>query len=158
MPARPATAAEVRPLRTRILRPGWVDRLATYDADDAPTTFHAAGVLAHDPTGIIHGTATIYPEPPPSHHLGALPEAVGKLGVAYRLRGMATSTEARGTGLGREMLTLCFDHIRESGGRVLWCNARVVAVGFYERMGLQTVGEEFDMPEIGPHYVMWTEV
>jgi len=52
------------------------------------------------------------------------------------------------------LLELCFDHIRAHGGRLLWCNARVVALGFYERLGFVTEGPEFDIHPIGPHYVM----
>ncbi len=40
------------------------------------------------------------------------------------------------------------------GRRLLWCNARVVALGFYTKLGLHTEGDEFDIPGIGPHYVM----
>jgi predicted GNAT family N-acyltransferase len=42
----------------------------------------------------------------------------------------------------------------EHGATRLWCNARTPAVGFYERHGWTTVGEEFDVPPIGPHYRM----
>ena len=77
------------------------------------------------------------------------------LDIVLRLRGMATSDEARGTGIGRDLLMACFAHVREADGRYLWCNARIGAVGFYERMGLQTVGPEFPIEGIGPHFVMW---
>jgi predicted GNAT family N-acyltransferase len=71
---------------------------------------------------------------------------------------MATSDAARGSGLGRLVLEECFAVVREEGGRVLWCNARLGAVPFYQRLGLVAVGPEFDIPEIGPHYVMWREI
>ena len=143
----------VRPLRTRILRPTWTDRLATYPEDDAPDTFHAAGFTPGSDE--VHGTATIYPEAPPAERRGGIPEAAYAEGAAFRLRGMATSDEARGTGIGRDLLMACFAHVREADGRYLWCNARIGAVGFYERMGLQTVGPEFPIEGIGPHFVMW---
>lgn len=149
-------ANAVRPLRTQILRPSWTDRLATYPEDDAPDTAHIA--VMPDGADTPHGVGTIYPEAPPSEHRGAIPDAAYADGAAWRLRGMATSSEARGTGLGRAVLQACFDHVRQSGGRYLWCNARLVAVPFYERMGMARVGPEFDIPDIGPHYVMWREV
>ena len=65
---------------------------------------------------------------------------------------------ARGAGLGRLVLEECFAVVRERGGSVLWCNARLVAVPFYARLGMAPVGPEFDIPGIGPHYVMWREV
>jgi predicted GNAT family N-acyltransferase len=36
----------------------------------------------------------------------------------------------------------------------VWCNARTPARAFYERAGFRTVSDEFELPEIGPHYVM----
>jgi hypothetical protein len=36
----------------------------------------------------------------------------------------------------------------------VWCNARTPAVGFYEKLGFSTIGEEFELPPIGPHYLM----
>lgn len=154
MPVRPVSAAETRPLRSSVLRPGQAPENLIYPGDDAPLAFHAGGFV----DGEIHGIATVYPEPPPDAYRGAIPEAAYEEGASFRLRGMATSAETRGTGLGRDLLVACFDHIRESGGRYLWCNARSGALGFYERMGLQTVGDEFDLPEIGPHFVMWIEI
>lgn len=148
-------ASEVRPLRTQILRANWVDRLATYDQDET-VAVHVAAYLpeAHQPDGV----GTVYAEPPPEANRDEIPAWTYAPGVAWRLRGMATSEATRGTGLGRLVLEECFAAIREGGGRVLWCNARIGAVRFYERLGLVCVGPEFELPEIGPHYVMWREV
>ena len=154
MPVRSVTAADVRPLRSAVLRPGIPPETLVYPGDDAALAFHAGGGERHD----LDGIATVYPEPPPDAHRGAIPEDAFAPGAAFRLRGMATSDRARGTGLGRELLEACFEHVRASGGRFLWCNARSPAVGFYGRMGMETVGAEFDMPGIGPHFVMWRNV
>jgi ribosomal protein S18 acetylase RimI-like enzyme len=64
----------------------------------------------------------------------------------------------QGSGLGRAVLTECIEHVRSAGAEVLWCNARLGALGFYERLGFATVGDEFDIAGIGPHYVMWKDV
>ena len=155
MPAvRRVPAHAVRPLRTAVLRPGWEPgRLATYPEDES-TAVHVAAFLG----GEAHGVGTVYAEPPPAALAGEIDGAAYADGAAWRLRGMATSDAARGAGLGRAVLDGCFDVVRESGGRFLWCNARLGAVGFYRRLGLATAGDEFDIPEIGPHYVMWRAV
>jgi predicted GNAT family N-acyltransferase len=44
--------------------------------------------------------------------------------------------------------------VRERGGGLLWCNARVPAVAFYERAGFNTRGEVWNDPQIGPHIAM----
>ena len=143
----------VVPLRTRVLRPYYPPgRRATYPEDDAQGTFHAAAFVGRQ----VHATATIYPEAPPEALRGEVPEAAYASGAAYRLRGMASSPEARGSGLGRAVLEACAAHVRSAGAVFLWCNARVGALGFYRRVGWKAVGDEFDIPEIGGHYVMWT--
>ena len=148
-------AAVVRPLRTRILRPGWTDREATYPEDETVAVHVAA---YRDGAETPDGVGTVYAEPAPDANRDEIPEAAYADGASWRLRGMATSDAARGTGLGRLVLEECFRIVREADGRFLWCNARLVAVPFYERLGLQAVGPEFDIPTIGPHYVMWREV
>ncbi|WP_412063589.1 GNAT family N-acetyltransferase [Rubrivirga sp. IMCC45206] len=148
-------AAVVRPLRTAVLRPGWTDRLASYDQDDTVAAHVAA---FRDGASEPDGVGTVYAEAPPAELRGEIPPAAYADGAAWRLRGMATSEAARGTGLGRLVLDGCFDAVRDDGGRFLWCNARVGALPFYERLGLAAVGPEFDIPEIGPHFVMWTAV
>lgn len=147
-------AYAVVPLRTAVLRPGWTDRLATYPEDDNAATVHVAAF--HD--GEVAAVGTAYPEAPPAALRGAIPEAAFAGGAAWRLRGMASAESVRGAGYGAAVLRACFDAIADARGRYLWCNARLVAVPFYERMGMQTVGDVFDIAEIGPHYVMWTRV
>lgn len=39
-------------------------------------------------------------------------------------------------------------------GWELWCNARESAVSFYAKYGWSVEGELFEIPKIGPHYVM----
>ncbi|MDX1419627.1 MAG: GNAT family N-acetyltransferase [Rubricoccaceae bacterium] len=146
---RPITAAETRPLRSSILRPGQPPGALVYPGDDHPQALHAG---AFEGARLV-GIATVHPEPPPAAYREDLPA-----GEAFRLRGMATLPDVRGGGYGRRLLDACFEHVRAHGGPVLWCNARVVALDFYRRMGLETVGPEFDIPGIGPHYVMWRAV
>ena len=147
-------AAVVRPLRTAVLRPGWTDRVATYDQDETV----AVHVAAFADDGDVHGVGTVYAEAPPDAHRDAIPAEAYAEGASWRLRGMATSEAARGTGLGRLVLEECFAAVRDGGGSFLWCNARTGAQAFYERLGLEAVGPEFDIPGIGPHSVMWTAV
>lgn len=144
-------APVVRPLRAQVLRPGQPPDALVYDGDGHPLALHAA---AYDGARLA-GIATIYPEPPPETLHGTIPAAAFASGAAFRLRGMATHPDLRQRGLGRALLEACFAHARDHGAAYLWCNARLTAVKFYERLGMATVGHEFDIPGIGPHYVMW---
>jgi GNAT superfamily N-acetyltransferase len=77
---------------------------------------------------------------------------------AWRLRGMATAPARRGTGVGSALFDAVFDHVAAAGGGLLWCNARLAAVGFYERAGMVTTGDVWEEPVIGPHIAMFVQV
>jgi GNAT superfamily N-acetyltransferase len=77
---------------------------------------------------------------------------------SWRLRGMATAPEWRGKGAGTAVLAAVIAHVAAAGGGLLWCNARLGAVAFYERAGLVTRGEQWEEPVIGPHIAMFTMV
>jgi GNAT superfamily N-acetyltransferase len=72
----------------------------------------------------------------------------------WRIRGMATAPPARGIGAGTAILDALLRHANKHSARRIWCNARTPARAFYERAGLHVVSEEFELPEIGPHFVM----
>lgn len=154
MTVRDITAAETRPLRSEVLRPGQPPESLVYPGDDAPDSLHAAAIV----DDAIVGIATVYPEAMPDAVADALGDVDFDPTNAFRLRGMATLPSYRGSGLGRAVLTRCLAHVRDAGADVLWCNARSGALGFYRRLGFETVGDEFDIAGIGPHYVMWKAV
>ena len=73
---------------------------------------------------------------------------------AWRIRGMATAPSARGRGAGSAVLDALVAHARAQGAQRIWCNARTPARSLYERAGLRVASEEFELPDIGPHFVM----
>ena len=75
-------------------------------------------------------------------------------GKQYQLRGMATLPEHRGLGAGSKMMLKAFELLKQRNTDVLWCNARIVAVDFYKKLGLKTIGDKFEIKPIGDHYVM----
>jgi len=137
---RPISAVQVRALRHALLRPFEPPEKIVYSGDDEPDTLHAGAFEGEAFVGI----ASVCREP-----MAGSPDS-----GQWRLRGMATVPAVRGRGAGRALLTACFDHIRARGGSLLWCNARVVALGFYTHLGFVAQGEEFQIVPIGPHYVM----
>lgn len=165
--------AVVRPLQHAVLRPGLPLEAATYAEDDLPDTVHVA---AYDEAGEVAGVATFFPQPYPGPFEGAdsgspvgtddgaggadpgeLPTPVDAVD-GWRLRGMASDPDRRGAGFGAAVLARGVEEIRARGGRLLWCNARTTAVPFYQRHGLRTVGPEFEVPHIGPHFRMLTRL
>ncbi len=56
--------------------------------------------------------------------------------------------------VGTLVLEALLRHASTHGARRIWCNARTPARSFYERAGLNVVSEVFEVPGIGPHFVM----
>ena len=73
---------------------------------------------------------------------------------AWRLRGMATDPQRRGTGAGSAILREASRIAVADGATVLWCLARETAVGFYLRHGWTAFQTLFDT-DLGPHQRMW---
>ena len=131
------------PLRGAVLRAG---RPVEIPGDDDPTTFHLAARTAE---GRVVGVVRFHPNPCPWR-----PEATG----AWQLRGMATDPSVRGTGAGRALVVEGLLRVARLGGDLVWCDARAVAAGFYERMGFRVITEPYELSPIGPHLGMVTEI
>lgn len=79
-------------------------------------------------------------------------------GSQYQLRGMATLSKARGKGYGKLLLDFATKELLKLNIEYLWCNARVVAVKFYEKNQFQIIGESFMVAIVGPHYKMYKTI
>ncbi len=135
------------PLRRAVLRPHeTVEQFRQTDAHPSTTCF---AVVTDD--GAIIGTSMVVLEPPPFE--------AGDVGYrchpSWRLRGMATAVEHRGSGIGTALLDRVIAFVGDQGGAVLWCNARLAALTLYQRAHFQPYGDRWDDPDIGPHVVMW---
>jgi predicted GNAT family N-acyltransferase len=79
-------------------------------------------------------------------------------GVGYQLRGMATSAEHRGQGMGTRLVNFAIVYLKGRKADYVWCNARKSALMFYKDCGFEIISDEFDVPGIGPHYVMYLKI
>jgi GNAT superfamily N-acetyltransferase len=79
-------------------------------------------------------------------------------GSPFRLRGMATDTNYRGQGFGSVLLMTIFDYLKDQRSDLIWCNARFKALNFYRNNGFQFHGEIFELPDIGPHRIMYKRI
>jgi GNAT superfamily N-acetyltransferase len=140
----------VLPLRGRVLRPGQPPATWRFDSDAFPDSFHLGARLSGARGGDLLAVASFYPDAPPP----ALAAAGVAFEPAWRLRGMATDPDHRDRGLGRALMVAARDELLRRGARLLWCNARTGAQGFYASLGLGAYGPVFDIPGIGPHVVM----
>lgn len=141
---RPITTAQTWPLRQSVLRPGRPLAAAQFPGDDLSSTKHFGAFQG----GELVGIASLF--------LAEMPEQPGP--GALQLRGMATAPAVRGAGFGRALVTACVAFTSESGKQLIWCNARTPAVEFYRKLGWEILGQEFDVPDVGPHIRMWRRV
>lgn len=132
---------DLRPLRARMLRPGFPFESTLFPQDHDPDTLHLAGRLS----GEIVTIATFQRE--------AHPEFQAER--PYRLRGMATAEEFHGQGFGRAILREGLRLLEERGCDFVWANAREVAFPFYEKEGFSFHGGMFEIPTVGPHKVIY---
>jgi GNAT superfamily N-acetyltransferase len=130
--------ALTRPLRQRVLRPHEsLEVLASHE----PPGVHAVGAFTGD--GELVAAGFVCPDGGPG---------------AWRIRGMATDPAHRGQGAGAAVLAQLVEHAVAQGATRIWCNARAPAVSLYARAGLTVESGEFEIPGIGPHFVMGRRV
>lgn len=131
---------ETRPLRQSVLRTNWTLEQLFYEGDDDIDTYHAG---AFDKEKII-GIASVYRKAKKGENNNN----------SWQLRGMAVDPEYRGKGIGKLTLENCINYIKSKNGKILWCNARLVAVDFYKSFGFAIKSDLFEIDDIGPHYIM----
>jgi predicted GNAT family N-acyltransferase len=121
-------------LRRRVLRAHAPDAPVSNPQDEVPGALHLAVV---DDDDVIVAVGSFSPTD-------------GDRRVV-RLRGMAVEPSRQSQGLGGLLLYDAIDRLTRAGDvTLLWANARVPALVFYERHGFVATGEPFD--DIGiPH-------
>ncbi|OIN68365.1 GNAT family N-acetyltransferase [Exiguobacterium sp. KRL4] len=139
MEIRMIQASEVIPLRHEVLRPHQPIEACIYPDDHAEETFHLGGIK----NGCIVAIGTF-----------SKCSFEQDSEITYQLRGMATSPDVRGEGFGKALLEEARNVLVKREARGWWCNARLVAVPFYEQIGLTIASESFEIEGIGPHHVM----
>ena len=128
-------------LRREVLRGGNPDSDVNFPEDHVNGAFHL-GARAGD--GTLLGVASFSPRE--TEHRPAR--------SAYQLRGMAVLEIHQGLGIGKRLLDEAAARLRNLGIEVLWANGRDSALGFYERWGMQVVGDGFVNPGGIPHHVV----
>lgn len=137
------SAVETYPLRIKILRNGIAENY-TFQGDDVSEAFHFGAFIQENCVGIVTCL-------PVSH-------TYFEDKNAYQLRGMAVDKEWQSSGIGKALLLKTLAVVTHRKATLIWCNARMNAVGFYEKMGFSIMGDSFYIPHIGLHYVMYRKI
>ena len=70
-----------------------------------------------------------------------------------KMRQVAVDEASRGRNIGTELVLFAEAHSKKNGFSTMLLNARKTAVGFYEKLGYEKIGEEFREINI-PHFKM----
>ena len=129
-------------LRHQVLRPNQDLLACQYPSDFDSDSFHL-GVYQND---LLICVGSFYKE----NHPDLLDD------IQYRLRGMATEPSKQGQGAGSQLIKFAETHMQRKKEKtnLWWCNARISAAEYYEKLGLKQFGEIFNIPHIGPHKIM----
>jgi len=138
------TVDDLLPIRKEVLRPGdFTLDDCRFPTDNLAGAFHL-GYYSGEELACI---ASFSPQ-----HYGDF------AGTGYQLRGMATIEKYRGRGFGNQLLNFGLVYLRGQKANYLWCNARKKALPFYINMGFEIISDEFEVPVIGPHYVLYVKI
>jgi GNAT superfamily N-acetyltransferase len=131
-------ATDTHPLRLSVLRFDTPTRDVVFPEDEWPGSWH----LGARRDGALVATSSWVPR-----------EREGRPGV--QLRGMATSHDLQGTGVGGQLLEAGCELARAKGFTLVWANARDAALNFYLHHGFEVEGDGFiDHTTQLPHHLV----
>ncbi|OIQ27993.1 MAG: hypothetical protein BM564_10965 [Bacteroidetes bacterium MedPE-SWsnd-G2] len=141
---KPIAASETYAIRHAVLRQGKPLSTCIFNGDELSNTFHFG--LFYNSN--ICGIATVLQQS----------QANLKETNAYQLRGMAILENYQGYGFGEALVKHIQNQLAQLNINLLWCNARTHAAQFYIKNGFIQLGDEFDIPNVGPHLCMYKKL
>jgi ribosomal protein S18 acetylase RimI-like enzyme len=141
---RKISAEETFVVRHPVLRKGKPIASCHFDGDALPTTQHF-GLYENDK---IEGVISLFEKNNPlfeDNHQS-------------QIRGMAVMENNQGKGFGTLLVTHAEELLKSQKVDLIWFNARENAADFYQKMGYEIMGNAFDIPDVGIHYVMWKKL
>lgn len=135
-------ASALYPIRHEILRKGEPIEKCIYPNDNAETTTHFGLYEKNMLVGVISIFETS----------NALFSDVKQ----FQIRGMAVIEKYQKKGYGAALVNEAVAFLKTNEENyTLWFNARIIAVGFYEKLGFEKIGDAFEIDTIGVHYIMY---
>lgn len=134
-------SAETFLVRHPVLRAGKPIESCRFEGDNLETTHHFGLYLDQELVGIISLFKT-------SNPVFAEPNQ-------YQIRGMAVLQDQQKKDFGKALILHSEAFCKLQNVDFIWFNARVEAIGFYEKMGYQKKGLTFDIPDVGEHIIMF---
>lgn len=137
-------ASSIYPVRHLVLRAGKPVETCVFEGDNLSTTAHFAcsdGIITVGAISIFDNATELFTD-----------------NNQFQLRGMAVLEDYQKKKIGFELVRTAENYIAAQGGKLIWFNARLIAVPFYEKLGYQKIGKSFNIGDIGAHFVMFKEI
>jgi len=131
------------PVRHAVLRVGKPVSSCVFEGDNLPSTKHF-GVFENQK---LVGVITVLEKT----------NAFFLSKKQFQIRGMAVLSEFQYQGYGFDLMQIAEKYIQDQQGNIIWLNARLSAVAFYEKLSYQIIGDSFEILGIGTHFVMLKE-
>jgi GNAT superfamily N-acetyltransferase len=77
---------------------------------------------------------------------------------SFQIRGMAVLDSYQKQSIGEALVNEAESFCVTEKATLIWFNARTSAVGFYQKMGYEIIGSEFEIKEVGPHFLMCKQI
>ncbi len=135
---RKITAIETFLVRNPVLRAGKPIQSCIFLGDDLKTTSHFGFFIDEKMVGV----SSLFQEK----------NKLFDLEKQFQIRGMAVLENFQKKGIGNKLVKYIENHLETE--TLIWFNARIIAVDFYEKLGYQIIGNSFEIDEIGKHFVM----
>tara|TARA_R110000850_G_scaffold16697_3_gene51792 strand:+ start:20029 stop:20964 length:936 start_codon:yes stop_codon:yes gene_type:complete len=127
-------------IRQQVLREGSPREECYFPGDNLSTTVHY-GIYEENK---LAGIATFLEQNHPDFE-----------GAHLQLRGMAILDQFKGKGYGKLLVETGEQLAQTKQKQYIWCNARIIAKPFYEKLGYKTFGDSFEISKVGTHFVMY---
>jgi GNAT superfamily N-acetyltransferase len=134
-------STETYPVRHIVLRAGKPIESCQFQGDELETTNHFGYYINNQIIGVI----SIF-------EINNKQFLVQK---SFQIRGMAVLPSFQKQGIGEALVKESEKFCTTQKANLIWFNARTTAVGFYQKMGYEIVGSEFEINEVGPHFLMF---
>ncbi|MBS3738833.1 GNAT family N-acetyltransferase [Mesohalobacter halotolerans] len=134
-------AKSVLNIRHQVLRKGRPLSTCHFLNDKSSSTYHIAAIYRGEAIGCVSLMQKTHDKIKDSK--------------AYQLRGMAVLNKYQGKKIGKNLLEHAEEHLSSKQVKTIWCNVRIKAISFYKNNQYQQLGDEFNIPEVGPHVLMF---
>jgi GNAT superfamily N-acetyltransferase len=128
-------------VRHPMLRAGKPVESCAFQGDDLATTIHFGLFINEELAAVLSAFSAQSPLFANKHQT--------------QFRGMAVLSEHQGKGFGFALLHHAETYFKTKKQGLIWFNAREAAVPFYLKANYLSIGEAFNIGDIGLHYVMY---